>query len=135
MLSVVECRRLAVRGREGLRRAIDALPSWHESLSTMVIGTLSTALGVAALSALAMGDPRFDSVYAACAGQWLGVGGIFLALRIGRGMSPLSVLGTALCLVVVGPIYVLGALFVLGIVSWAVLSVWAVRAVLRMLGG
>jgi hypothetical protein len=111
------------------------MPSWRESLATLVIGTLSTALGVAALTALAIGDPRFDSIYTACVGQWLGVGGILWALRIGRGMSPLSVLGTALCLVVVGPIYVFAALLVLGIVSWAVLSVWVVRAVLRALGG
>jgi hypothetical protein len=111
------------------------MPSWRESLATLMIGTLSTALGVAALAALAVRDPRFDLVYAACVGQWLGIGGIFWALRIGRGMSPLSVLGTALCLVVVGPIYLLAALILLGIVSWGVLSVWAVHAVLRILGG
>jgi hypothetical protein len=135
MLPVGECRQLVVRGREGLRLARGALPSWRESLATLVIGTLSTALGVAALAALAVRDPRFDLVYAAFVGQWLGIGGIFWALRIGRGMSPLSVLGTALCLVVAGPLYLLAALFLLGIVSWAVLSVGAVRALLRVLGG
>ena len=135
MLPVGECRQLVVRGREGLRLARGALPSWRESLATLVVGTLSTALGVASLAALALRDPRFDPVYAACVGQWLGFGGIFLALRIGRGMSPLSVFGTALCLVVVGPFYALAALFVLGILTWAAISVWAVRAVLRILGG
>ena len=127
MLSVEACRQLKVRCREVLRGLFGALPTWRESLATLVIGTLSTALGVAALAALAINDPRFDAVYAACVGQWLGFGGIFVALRIGRGMSPLSVFGTALCLVVVGPLYALAALFVLGIISWAVLSVWAVR--------
>src|SRR5262249_13152477 len=86
MLPVGECRQLVIRGRDGLRLARGAMPSWRESLATLVIGTLSTALGVAALAAQ---DPRFDSVYAACVGQWLGVGGICWALRIGRGMSPL----------------------------------------------
>jgi hypothetical protein len=111
------------------------MPIWHESLATLVIGTLSTGLGSAALVALAVRDQRFDLVYAAFVGQWLGIGGIFWAIRIGRGMSPLSVLGSALCLVVVGPLYVLVALVLLGVVSWMVLSVWAVRAVLRLLGG
>jgi hypothetical protein len=50
-------------------------------------------------------------------------------------MSLLSVLGTALCLVVVGPIYALAALGLLGIAACWVLSVWAVRAVLHILGG
>jgi hypothetical protein len=135
MLPVGEYRELVVRGREGLRLARGAMPSWHESLATLVIGTLSTGLGVAALAALAVWDRRFDLVYAAFVGHWLGIGGIFWALRIGRGMSPLSVLGTALCLVVVGPLYVLAVLFLLGMVSWMVLSVWVVRAVLRVLGG
>jgi hypothetical protein len=50
-------------------------------------------------------------------------------------MSLVSVLGTALCLVVVGPIYALATLGLLGIAVWMVLSVWMVRAVLRLLGG
>ena len=135
MIPVGERRELVIRFREGLRLALGAMLSWRESLATLAIGTLSTALGVAALAALAVRHPRFDLVYAAFVGHWLGIGGIFLALRIGRGMSLLSVLGTALCLVVVGPIYALAALGLLGIAAWMVLSVWAVRAVLRVLGG
>jgi len=132
MLPVGECRELVIRVREGPRLALGAMLSWRESLATLAIGTLSTGLGVAAL---AVRHPRFDLVYAAFVGHWLGIGGIFLALRIGRGMSLLSVLGTALCLVVVGPIYALAALGLLGIAAWMVLSVWAVRTVLRVLGG
>ena len=112
-----------------------AIPTWRESLATLVIGTLSTGLGVAALAALGMRQPRLDPVYAACVGNWLGIGGIFWALRIQRGMSPLSVLGTALGLVVVGPLYLFAALLVLGIAVWGVVSVWGVRVVLRVLGG
>src|SRR5262245_44640276 len=115
MLPVSECRELVIRVRESLRLALGAMLSWRESLATLAIGTLSSALGVASLAALAVRHPRFDLVYAAFVGHWLGIGGIFLALRIGRGMSQLSVLGTALCLVVVGPIYALTALGLLGI--------------------
>jgi hypothetical protein len=111
------------------------MPCWRESLATLAIGTLATALGLAALAALAVPHPRFDLVYAAFVGHWLGISGIFLALRIGRGMSLLSVLGRALCLVVMGPIYALAALGLLGIAAWIVISVWVLRAVLRVLGG
>ncbi len=132
MIPVGEWRELVIRVREGLRLALGAMLSWRESLATLAIGTLSTALGVAAL---AVRHPRFDLVYAAFVGHWLGIGGVFSALRIGRGISLLSVLGTALCLAVVGPIYALAALGLLGIAAWMVLSVWAVRGVLRVLGG
>src|SRR5690348_15761254 len=94
MVSVGECRRIVARGRDGLWRAYCALPSWRESLATLVIGSLSTGLGIAALSAVTIQDPRLDPVYAACAGQWLGFGGILLAQRINRGPSPLSLIGT-----------------------------------------
>ena len=126
MLPVGECRELVIWVREGPRLALGAILSWRESLATLAIGTLSTTLGVAALAALAVRHPRFDLVYAAFVGHWLGIGGIFLALRIGRGMSLLSLLGTAMCLVVVGPIYALATLGLLGIAAWMVLSVWAV---------
>lgn len=44
MLPVGKCQQLALDGREGLRLARGAMPFWHESLATLLIGTLSTAL-------------------------------------------------------------------------------------------
>lgn len=135
MLRVVERREPVIRVREGLRRALRAMPSWRESLATLMIGALSLSLGVAALAAMALPDPRLDPVYVAFVGHWLGIVGIAPAPRIGRGVSWLSLLGMVLCLVVVGPIYAMAALGFLGIAAWMVLSVWVVRAVLRVLGG
>jgi hypothetical protein len=109
-------------------------PSWRDSLGTLVLGTLSTSLGVASLAGLAVRNSSFDLILTALAGQWLGIVGIFLAMRIGRGMSPLSVLGTALCLVLLAPLYMLVFLFLLGILLWYALSVWAVRGLMRVLG-
>jgi hypothetical protein len=135
MLSVGEYRHLVVRIAEGSRRQRSGTPSWRESLGTLVLGTLSTSLGITSLAALAVRNPSFDLILTALVGQWLGIGGIFLALRLARGMSPLSVLGTALCLVLLAPLYILMSLFLLGILLWYALSVWAVRALRRALGG
>jgi hypothetical protein len=135
MLSVGEYGHLVVRIAESSRRECGGTPSWRESLGTLVLGTLSTSLGITSLAALAVRNPSFDLVLTALVGQWLGIGGIFLALRIGRGMSPLCVLGTGLCLVLLAPLYLLVSLFLLGIVLWYALSVWAVRAQRRALGG
>jgi hypothetical protein len=134
MLSIGEYRQLTVRIAEGYRRQRGGPPSWRDSLGTLVLGTLSTSLGIASLAALAVRNPSFDLILTALVGQWLGIGGIFLAMRIGRGMSPFSVLGTALCLVLLAPLYALVLLFLSGIVLWYALSVWAVRALMRVLG-
>jgi hypothetical protein len=109
------------------------MPAWHESLATLIIGTLATGLGMAALSDIVVGVPLFDLVFAAHVGQWLGIGGIFWAFRSGRGMSPLSLLGTVLCLVAGLPGYLLVDLLLLGIASGLVFAAWVVRGVMRML--
>jgi hypothetical protein len=134
MLAAGESRQLMVRIVEGSRRERGGTPSWRDSLGTLVLGTLSTSLGIASLAALAVQTPSFDLILTALVGQWLGIGGIFLAMQRGRGMSPLSVLGTALCLVLLAPLYILVFLFLLGILLWYALSVWALRALRRVLG-
>jgi hypothetical protein len=134
MRSVGESRQGMLKNAEGSRRERSRPSCRRDSVGTLVLGTLSTALGVASLGALAVRNAPFDWIVTALVGQWLGIGGIFLALRIGRGLSPLSVLGSALCLGLLAPLYMLVFLFLLGIVLWYALGVRAVRAVRRALG-
>ncbi len=125
MSSEREYRRLVVKmARSSLARE-ERKRSWRESLDTLILGSLSTSIGIILLIALFSGmagghPPRWDRAAvaihtryliptlacaaAAVVGESLGLAGTLLG-RIRHGTtSPLSILGTIICL---GQIYLL----------------------------
>jgi hypothetical protein len=120
---------------------------YRESLGTHILGALSLALGIAALlrigyiwrgsilisqSISVWLDPPSESLMPvippsdpgfarycglALAGQFLGVAGAWRSRKMKGTISPLSVLGVAVCSAAVSPVYLLMAL-------WAVALGW-----------
>ena len=131
MLSDSDYRKLVVSIAKSPEREHTRTVSWHESMSTLLLGTLSVSLGLSAVGALAIRDPSFDLMLVAFVGQWLGMGGIFLSRRRGRGMTPLPVLGTGLCLVLLAPIYLLLLLSLVVILLPIALLYWGVHILMR----
>jgi len=111
--------------------------TWRESLGAQMLGVLSVALGLAAVMkitviwfgficvgqsinqwlnppseslavALAQPDASFERYCGiALAGQFLGIAGVLLAMRMKRTFSPLSILGIALCVIAILPMYLM----------------------------
>jgi hypothetical protein len=91
-----------------------AKPRFQESIDTFILGSLSCAVGVVVLIVVLSGiagrpvrdwykisrypQPSTTCAVAAVVGELLGVAGIALALFRRRTISPLSTLGTMMCL-------------------------------------
>jgi hypothetical protein len=134
MLSANDYRHLVVRIGESSRRKRPRTPtSWRESLGTLMLGALSTSLGLAVLAGLVTRKPSFDLFLTAYIGQWLGLAGLYLARRIGRGIAPLPLLGTALCLVILIPVYLILLLFLMAIVLPVALPICGISTLMRTL--
>jgi hypothetical protein len=139
MLSESDYRRLVVRLVKSPSRKRQGKLFWRESLGTLLLGTLSASLGISALAALALRNPSldllliasFDLFLIAFVGQWLGIGGIFVSRRIGRGITPLPVLGTVLCLIPLVPVYLFLLLSLVVILSPLALLIWGVRDMMQ----
>jgi hypothetical protein len=115
-----EYRRLSLKmGQSSLAREERKKTSFRESLDTLILGSLSTAIGVVVLIALLSGMvgrpvegnetpiaahtkyliPTKDCGIAAVIGEFLGLAGMLVA-KIRRGaISPLSTLGTVISLI------------------------------------
>jgi hypothetical protein len=119
MLPDTTNRRLAPTMRPPDDPEADRRPRFRESLDTLLLGALSTSIGLVLLNALAAGIarrpipgwneraispsayyyvPSKDCAIAALVGEVLGLAGIFLATRRHGTTSLLSTLGTALSL-------------------------------------
>ena len=119
MLPDVEYRRLVPNLRWPSGTATRRRPRFRESLDTLILGTLSTSIGVVLMTALAWGIagrpipgwneraisisasyyiPSKDCAIAALIGESLGVAGIVLAKYRHHTISPVSTAGTILCL-------------------------------------
>jgi hypothetical protein len=103
-----EYRHLLLRlGQSSLAREERRL-AVRESLDTLVLGVLSTALGLLVLMIMGIGvggvpareylDHTGAWGVAAMLGEFLGLSGIVLAHKRNSAISPLSILGTVLCL-------------------------------------
>ncbi len=112
-------------------------PSWRESLGAQMLGVLSVALGLVAVmkidvtwfgfsciaqsidqwlspppERLAVAPTKPDASFErycglAVAGQFLGMAGVWIAMRMKRSSSPLSMIGIALCVIAILPMYVM----------------------------
>ena len=102
-------------------------------LSTLMLGVLSTSVGVAAWTSLAMQNRSFDFLIWACVGQWLGFAGILLGRRMKSGRSPLSMFGTTLCVAILSPFYLLLLLPLVVLVPAFALPIFGACGLIRAL--
>ena len=99
-VSAVSMRR-DTKKRWASRHKVDRRLSFQESLDTFMLGALSTSLGIFIVVEFFRSKsclPASVFVLITSTGACLGIAGNLMARRRGRAMSPLSALGTMLCL-------------------------------------
>src|SRR4051812_47093939 len=114
MLSDTEYRQFVLRIGRPCRPEGEREVSSRESLDTLMLGVLSTSLGIAVLAELGMvmigGAMRNLSpdilITTTMVGGAMGIAGVVLARRRKRVMSPLSAFGTILCFIPISPILI-----------------------------
>jgi hypothetical protein len=124
-------RRLLLRIAEGVEHPERDRLSWRETLGTLILGVLSTSLGAAVLASLVRPGSSLDPLPSAYVGHLLGLAGVFLSKRQGRGVAPLSTFGFALCLIPLLPFYLVSTLSLMLVVAVIGIPIYAVRVVMR----
>ena len=123
-----EYRRFVLRLVPNSRPKADREMSSRESLDTLMIGVLSTSLGIVIVVEFFRQEPSLPTsvfVLITSVGVCLGIAGNLLARGRGRIMSPLSTLGTIVCLVSLALVSILVSMVLLPLVGMIVLPIYA----------